>query len=813
MAHLLDSDDISDTPSFSEALKAIFSTPELDTDLLELLTRAGEKRIKSIRQLADFCFEHFTLKTPTTVEEFALRDQRLNAIKLFYADTEGNAQCYKSEYAANPGAIEWPNPAKGQSIYETDIIADVINLIDNNTPIGSAGSCFAMEIAHWMQTRGFNYIVTEENIHTTRRTHWSSARWGTIFNVPAFRQLIETSFGLRTLPKYIWQIKHRDGRVIFRDPFREEIDFGSPEEYEANIPRHREAARSALTNAKVFILTLGLTEVWSFRADGSVLSRNPWQIAPAYVKRKVLDVADNVRELQLMLDIWRRFNPDIKLIISVSPVPMMKTFRGDRLHVVAATAHSKATLRVAAQQFCDANEGVYYFPSFEKIMYGSKDPWEADHRHVRPEAVDGVMKMFRTAFAPRALVQNASTNSNASQCGDVDKGQADPINESMKINTYPLREWFAKAFTQFRGGLNSPGAWPFLARTGRQAEMIALSSAISSMSNHWSDRHTRKQIQKIEHGYQEFAKTGITPGSASGALRHLFSTTNGKFNQILSDFISRELPPKSDIGNLDILGNRHADVINGLNSNGYWIFNNKLSSELVEELLNYAKTSPAIGRETSEKPSVTVTYLHMKEQGNGFFQFDEDQLVQNPTVWKIASDPQFLSLARSYLGCEPVLDLVAMWWSLAIGASEEEKSRAAQLYHFDIDRLSFIKLFVYLTDVTEENGPHCYVSGSHRGFRGDTFLKDGRFSDAEVKSAYPVEEVKICGPKGTVFMADTKGLHKGMPLAAGERLIFQIEFSNSLFGAPYVSPIINREMNNFEKANPSVFSKFRFTPQ
>jgi ectoine hydroxylase-related dioxygenase (phytanoyl-CoA dioxygenase family) len=148
-----------------------------------------------------------------------------------------------------------------------------------------------------------------------------------------------------------------------------------------------------------------------------------------------------------------------------------------------------------------------------------------------------------------------------------------------------------------------------------------------------------------------------------------------------------------------------------------------------------------------------------------------------------------------------------MWWSLAVPSSVQERSSAAQLYHFDLDRLSFLKFFIYLSDVDVTNGPHCYIAGSHRGFKSVELLRDGRFSDDEIKRHYPNEEVRITGKRGTIFVADTKGFHRGLPLESGERLIFQIEFCNSLFGAPYNKWRRSRAHGDPTEGNPTLFAK------
>jgi len=227
----------------------------------------------------------------------------------------------------------------------------------------------------------------------------ASAAWGIIFNNPSFRQLVERAFGLREVPRILWSSHAWEGdNGYYMDPFREEIKFSSPEEYMANCDAHISAARDALTRAEVFIITLGLNEIWQFKMDGSVFSRSPWRIAPSFVEQRTLTVEENVAELELMLDILRRFNPNVKVIVSLSPVPLHATFLHERYHVVEANMHSKSVLRVAAQEFVEKSDEVYYLPSFELITFGIKDPWKEDQRHVNPQAVTRVMEMFREMF-------------------------------------------------------------------------------------------------------------------------------------------------------------------------------------------------------------------------------------------------------------------------------------------------------------------------------------------------------------------------------------------------------------------------------
>ncbi|MDD9877267.1 MAG: GSCFA domain-containing protein [Magnetovibrio sp.] len=316
----------------------------------------------------------------------------------FEADFQKDSQRYQFQGKANPAAVFWPNPDHPRqpiSLHDTLPMIENLGLIDKATPIGSAGSCFAAEIAYYLQDHGYNYVVTEFDEKDGPKPE-ASARWGIIFNTPSIKQLAEKAFGERTMPKLI---EHHAGGNYWQDPFRENIPYLSIDELEADRKRHILACRKALETCKVFFITLGLNECWEYRPDGAVASRSPKSMLHyALFRHRVLSVDENVAELQRFLDVVRAHNPEMTLIVTVSPVPFMATGLGDESHVIAANAHSKAVLRAAAETFVRANERVHYFPSYEMVMHCLEDPWESDQRHVRRDAVEKIMKLFEKTY-------------------------------------------------------------------------------------------------------------------------------------------------------------------------------------------------------------------------------------------------------------------------------------------------------------------------------------------------------------------------------------------------------------------------------
>lgn len=315
-----------------------------------------------------------------------------------------NKRAYLPAGRSNPNAVFWPDPSvsgNNRSLFSELPVAKRTPIIDKNSKIVSAGSCFATEIAHYLIDNGYNYLVTEDSGGREAKYEIldmdsqvnASAAWGIIFNTPSFRQLVEKAFDQRELPRIVWSQPHK-GENLFFDPFRENVAFRSLADYEENYPLHVAAARRAFEEMDVFIITLGLNEVWSFAADGSVFSRSPWRAAPSLIRRNILTVEENVDDLLKMADILRRFNPKVKIICTVSPVPLHATFRADDQHVVVANTHSKAVLRVAAEEFVRRCPGAYYFPSYEIVTVSTESPWAPDQRHVSRAAVEKVMAAF-----------------------------------------------------------------------------------------------------------------------------------------------------------------------------------------------------------------------------------------------------------------------------------------------------------------------------------------------------------------------------------------------------------------------------------
>jgi len=159
---------------------------------------------------------------------------------------------------------------------------------------------------------------------------------------------------------------------------------------------------------------------------------------------------------------------------------------------------------------------------------------------------------------------------------------------------------------------------------------------------------------------------------------------------------------------------------------------------------------------------------------------DARDIVMAPHLFPVVNSPAVLSVVSRYLGCRPTLGSMSAWWSYPTGIGAQH----AEYFHRDVDDWKFVKLFIYLSDVGLENGPHVYVSCSTSSER---LRRIARFEDAEVVTAFGDKNVlTLTGRAGEGFLEDTFGLHKGQPLQHGMRLMFSATYC--MFALPY-SPV------------------------
>ncbi len=223
-------------------------------------------------------------------------------------------------------------------------------------------------------------------------------------------------------------------------------------------------------------------------------------------------------------------------------------------------------------------------------------------------------------------------------------------------------------------------------------------------------------------------------------------------------------------------------AVAGLQSDGFYVFGHVVASEITDAIRRHAEQAPCTARGAGTGPA---PYPRQAPQV-GRYDIAEADALACPEVQEFATDPLMALIAQRYLGQPVVMDEVAFWWTT--NRKAEDANLNAQMFHQDRDRLSFLKYFIYLTDVTSDTGPHVYLKGSHRRIPW-SLRQDGRMTDEAVRAAGLWGNVtELTGPAGTLMAVDTIGLHKGKTPVASDRLALENEFSTSLFGITYELP-------------------------
>lgn len=263
-----------------------------------------------------------------------------------------------------------------------------VPLINKTTPIMSMGSCFASNIAKYLMKNKYNYIITEKSTHDI-----SSANWGSVLNTSSARQIFEYSLSDFNPSLRYWK---REDKL--QDPYRSGYMYNK-KDYETSILLHRENSKTAILNAEVCIITLGLIETWKYKKDNVTLSRVP----PIDLLNNSDDYefyvqtpTDCINDLNTIYNLIKLHNPNCKLILTVSPVPLMATFRTD-IDVISANTYSKSVLRVAVDALTKLDD-VFYFPSYEYVAYSQNYPYFKDNRHIQPAIIKNIMQLFMNTY-------------------------------------------------------------------------------------------------------------------------------------------------------------------------------------------------------------------------------------------------------------------------------------------------------------------------------------------------------------------------------------------------------------------------------
>jgi len=278
----------------------------------------------------------------------------------------------------------------------------------------TAGSCFAQHISRALQARGYNWLNAEPAppflaAPDAKRFNYGifSFRTGNIYTPAMLLQWLRLAFDAGDVPDEIWQ---QDGR--FFDPLRPVIEpdgFETEQELRAARRATLAAIAQGVKSANLMVFTLGLTEGWENSETGLHYALCPGtvpgtQFNPDVHRFRNGDFASLSRMMGQALRLLRAQNPRLRVLLTVSPVPLTATATPQ--HVLTATSYSKSVLRALAGELALKYRYVDYFPSYEIITHPVFRGmfFAPNMRSVEAAGADTVMGHF---FADQARVFGA----------------------------------------------------------------------------------------------------------------------------------------------------------------------------------------------------------------------------------------------------------------------------------------------------------------------------------------------------------------------------------------------------------------------
>ena len=241
-----------------------------------------------------------------------------------------------------------------------------------------------------------------------------------------------------------------------------------------------------------------------------------------------------------------------------------------------------------------------------------------------------------------------------------------------------------------------------------------------------------------------------------------------------------------------------ADRLPPLMENGY-TYLPTLDAVKVKEMYDYLEAQP-VHADPKKRTEDNLVHRDTIRENHHVGILSERTVTNCPHFLDIVLSPDVLQLVEKMIGATPTLISLDSWWSFA----NREAPTEAQLYHMDIDDHRFVKLFIYLTDVDMDSGPHAYVPGTHMRRHIIDILESKveeypeiinwyvtqlRKTDEEVDKYIGIPCDYIEGQAGSCFLVDTSGIHKGQLPKSKDRLLMQATFGCTPTKTTFLDPM------------------------
>jgi len=254
------------------------------------------------------------------------------------------------------------------------------NKISYNTPVLFMGSCFTENIGNKMDKLKFPTIVNP---------------FGVLYNPSSVRSGLEILLDNRDFNEKDLHFFNDQWFSFYHDT---EFSNENKDECLKKINTSVNEAREHLRSAKYLIITFGTAWIYEYKKTENVVS-NCHKIPAKEFERRKLGVEDIFVQWAKLLNRIEDYNPNLKIIFTVSPVRHWKDG-------AVQNQLSKSTLILAINQLMKIFDNVEYFPAYEIMMDDLRDYrfYADDMLHPSNVAIEYIWDYFKQTFFDKKTI-------------------------------------------------------------------------------------------------------------------------------------------------------------------------------------------------------------------------------------------------------------------------------------------------------------------------------------------------------------------------------------------------------------------------
>lgn len=236
------------------------------------------------------------------------------------------------------------------------------------------GSCFSDEIGKRLTDLKFDGLINP---------------FGVIFNSVSIQKLIERSIH----KKYFTTADvHQNGEEFFCFDVHSSFNALTKEEVLDELNSTLEQVYEFIYTCDVVMITLGTSWIYEWKNTNQIVA-NCHKVEAKQFEKRLLTKEENLKYLELIVSDFKKINPKIKVITTVSPVRHTKDG-------MVENNVSKARLLDALYQLNIQDNHVEYFPSYELVLDDLRDYrfFKEDMIHPSKQAVDYIWERFSETY-------------------------------------------------------------------------------------------------------------------------------------------------------------------------------------------------------------------------------------------------------------------------------------------------------------------------------------------------------------------------------------------------------------------------------